>query len=97
MADDPLAQLNVIGQKALGLPTELLSVGARRVTEDVGILNAKIMDMGATLTPPSGLALPSLPLPGMQGAQEAPAPRPATRSEATQGVRPRKQMSYLKV
>ena len=97
MADDPLAQLNVIGQKALAVPTDLLNVGSRRMTEDVSMMTAKIQDIGATLVPPAGgLALPQLPLlPGMAGA-EAAAPA-ATRSEKVQGVRTTRKTSYLKV
>ena len=97
MADDPLAQLSIIGQKALAVPTDLLNVGSRRMTEDVSMMTAKIQDIGATLVPPAGgLALPQLPLlPGMAGA-EAVVPA-ATRSEKVQGVKTTRKMSYLKV
>ncbi len=99
MADDPLAQLNVIGQKALAVPTEILSVGTRRMTEDIGMLSAKVQDIGTTLVPPAGgLALPQLPpLPGMPGAEAAAQPAAQSRSEKTQGVKATRKTSYLKV
>jgi hypothetical protein len=97
---DPLEQLNVIGQKALAVPTELLSVGARRMTEDMGIFSSKIQDIGSTLIlPAGGLSLPQLPgLPGLPGAESAAAAPPAaTRSERVQGMRATRKTSYLKV
>ena len=95
---DPLEQLNVIGQKALAVPTDILSVGTRRMTEDMGMLSAKVQDIGATLVPPAGgLGLPQLPpLPGMPGAAEVPAPA-ATRSEQVQGIRKTRKTSYMRV
>lgn len=96
---DPLEQLNVIGQKALAVPTEIFSVGTRRVTEDVGMMSARIQDLGTLLVPPTGMSLPQLPgLPGLPGAEAATAAPPAaTRSERVQGVRSTRKTSYLKV
>lgn len=100
MAEDPLAQLNIVGQKVLAVPTDLLNIGSRRMTEDISSLSAKVADLGTVLTPPSGMALPNFPpLPGM-GSQAAVSPTPEpvkTRSEVVQGIRPTKKMSYLKV
>ncbi len=100
MADDPLAQLNIVGQKVLAVPTDLLGVGSRRMTEDVGMLSAKIADIGAVLTPPAGLALPNLPaLPGFPGTTAAAPPTPPAteRSKTVRGISTTKKTSYLKV
>lgn len=94
---DPLEQLNVIGQKALAVPTDILSIGTRRMTEDMGMLSAKVQDIGATLVPAGGLGLPQLPsLPGMPGAESA-APPAETRSEKVQGIKKTRKTSYLRV
>ncbi len=95
---DPLEQLNVIGQKALAVPTDLLGIGTRRMTEDMGMLSAKVQDIGATLVlPAGGLGLPQLPaLPGMPGATAA-APSTQMRSEVMGKRTPTKQRSYMKV
>lgn len=99
MADDPITQLNTIGQKALTVPTDILSVGTRRMTEDMSMLSAKVQDIGTTLIPAGGLGLPPLPtLPGMGGAgTEAAVPPAQSRSEKTQGVRKTRKTSYLRV
>lgn len=95
---DPMEAIQNMGQKVLALPTDLLSVGARRMNEDMGMMSAKIQDLGTALVPPTGMSLPQLPgLPGM-GATESAAPAPAaTRSEKVQGVRTTRKTSYLKV
>ena len=94
---DPLETIGNIGQKMLSVPTDLLSVGTRRVTEDMGMMTAKIQDIGTTLMPAGGLGLPQLPpLPGMPGAAEAPAPA-AVRSEQVRGVRTKRKTSYMRV
>lgn len=98
---DPLEALNNVGQKVLAVPTDILNVGARRVNEDMGMLTARVQDLGTALVPPAGgLSLPPIPgLPGVSGAESA-APAPtstATRSEKVQGVRKSQKMSYLKV
>lgn len=94
---DPLEQLNVIGQKALAVPTDILSIGTRRMTEDMGMLSAKVQDIGTTLMPAGGLGLPQLPsLPGMPGVAEVAAPAP-TRSEQVMGVRKTRKTSYMRV
>lgn len=89
---DPMEVITNIGQKALSVPTDILNVGTRRVTEDVGMMTAKVQELGMALVPPAGLGLPELPpLPGMPGAAEAPAvPR-------SNGLKPTKKISYLKV
>lgn len=102
MANDPIAQLGIVGQKVLAVPSDLLNVGSRRMTEDISTLSAKITDIGAVLIPPSGMALPNFPpLPGIPGASaaETTAQEQAqkTRSESVQGVKTTKKMSYLKV
>ena len=95
---DPLEALGNIGQKMLSVPTDLLSVGTRRVTEDMGMMTAKIQDLGTTLMPAGGLGLPQLPpLPGMPGATEAAAPPAQSRSEKTQGVKKTRKTSYMRV
>jgi len=94
---DPLEALGNIGQKMLSVPTDILSVGTRRVTEDMGMMTAKIQDLGTTLMPAGGLGLPQLPLlPGMPGAEAAALPA-ATRSEKVQGIRKTRKTSYLRV
>lgn len=100
MADDPLAALSNVGQKVLALPTDVLNVGAKRMTEDMGMLTARVQDLGTALVPPAGgLALPQLPgMPGAAGVTEAaPSAATSTRSERVQGVKTARKMSYLKV
>jgi hypothetical protein len=93
---DPLADLANIGQKALSLPADVLAIETRQMTEKVNLANAKVQELGTTLIPAGGLALP--PLPGLPGSTAATPPPPAeTRSEAVQGVRTSKKTSYLKV
>jgi hypothetical protein len=97
---DPLEAIGNIGQKMLSVPTDILSVGTRRVTEDMGMMTAKVQELGATLMPAGGLGLPQLPpLPGMPGTESAapPAPPAQTRSEKTQGVKKTRKTSYLRV
>ena len=95
---EPLEAIGNIGQKMLSVPTDIMSVGTRRITEDMGMMTAKIQDLGTTLMPAGGLGLPQLPpLPGMPGATEAAAPPAQSRSEKTQGVKKTKKTSYLRV
>lgn len=95
---DPLETIGNIGQKMLSVPTDILSVGTRRVTEDMGMMSAKIQDIGTTLMPAGGLGLPQLPpLPGMPGAEAAAAAPAETRSEKIQGIRKTRKTSYMKV
>jgi len=95
---DPLETIGNIGQKMLSVPTDILSVGTRRVTEDMGMMSAKIQDLGTTLMPAGGLGLPQLPpLPGMPGAEAAAAAPAETRSEKIQGIRKTRKTSYMKV
>lgn len=92
---DPLEAIGNIGQKMLSVPTDILSVGTRRITEDMGMMTAKVQDIGATLMPAGGLGLPQLPpLPGMPGTEQA---APPSRSESTGKGRTTKKMSYMKV
>lgn len=94
---DPLEAIGNIGQKMLSVPTDILSVGTRRVTEDMGMMTAKIQDIGTTLMPAGGLGLPQLPpLPGMPGTEQAAQPTPP-RSESTGKGRTTKQTSYMRV
>jgi len=96
---DPMEMIGNIGQKMLSVPTEIMNVGTRRITEDMGMMTAKIQDLGTALVPPAGgFGLPQLPmLPGMTGV-EAAAPAPAMmRSEQVRGVRKTKKTSYLRV
>ena len=94
---DPLEAIGNIGQKMLSVPTDILSVGTRRVTEDMGMMTAKIQDIGTTLMPAGGLGLPQLPpLPGMPGTEQA-APPAQPRSESTGKGKTTKKMSYMKV
>ena len=95
---DPLETIGNIGQKMLSVPTDMLNVGTRRVTEDMGMMTAKVQELGMALVPPTGgLGLPQLPpLPGMAGAESAAPPAP-TRSEKTQGVKKTRKTSYLRV
>ncbi len=94
---DPLEAIGNIGQKMLSVPTDILSVGTRRVTEDMGMMTAKIQDLGTTLMPAGGLGLPQLPpLPGMPGTEQAAPPAPP-RSESTGKGKTTKKTSYLKV
>ncbi len=94
---DPVEMIGNIGQKMLSVPTDILNVGTRRVTEDMSMMTAKVQELGAALVPPAGgLGLPQLPpLPGM-GAAEAPAPA-ATRSEQVQGRKTTRKTSYMRV
>jgi hypothetical protein len=104
-----IPDIQSIGQKALGLPAELASVGSRRMTEDLNMLNAKVAELSTALIPsPTGLALPQLPgLPGI-GTAQAPAPvqapvqaptqaQMATRSQVVQGIKTKKKTSYMEV
>jgi hypothetical protein len=92
---DPMEVITNIGQKALSVPTDILNVGTRRVTEDMGMMTAKVQELGAALVPPAGgLGLPQLPpLPGMPGVTETEAP-PAIRSN---GVKQPRKTSYMRV
>jgi len=96
---DPLETIGNIGQKMLSVPTDMLNVGTRRVTEDMGMMTAKVQELGMALVPPTGgLGLPQLPpLPGMAGAESAAPPSTDSRSEKIQGVRRTTKTSYLKV
>lgn len=96
---DPLEAISNVGQKVLALPTDVLNVGAKRMTEDMGMLTARVQDLGNALVPQAGgLALPQLPgLPGAAGMPEATPAATATRSEKVQGVKTARRMSYLKV
>ena len=98
---DPLEAIGNIGQKMLSVPTDILNVGTRRVTEDMSMMTAKIQDLGTTLMPAGGMGLPQLPpLPGMPGVagMEQAAPTPAEiRSERLAGARAKKKTSYMKV
>ena len=97
---DPLEALGNIGQKMLSVPTDILNVGTRRVTEDMSMMTAKVQELGTALVPPAGgLGLPQLPLlPGMPGAEAAAAPAPAMmRSERVQGIRKARKTSYMRV
>lgn len=97
---EPFDTIQNIGQKALSVPTDLLNVGAKRMTEDVGMMSSKVQELGTALVPPAGgLALPELPpFPGMPGTSTAGQKAPAeTRSETVRGVRKTRKTSYLKV
>jgi hypothetical protein len=90
---DPMEVITNIGQKALSVPTDILNVGTRRVTEDMGMMTAKVQELGAALVPPTGLGLPELPsLPGMPGAAAAPAP-----TARSNGVKQTRKTSYMRV
>lgn len=94
---DPMEMIGNIGQKMLSVPTDILNVGTRRVTEDMSMMTAKVQELGTVLVPAGGLGLPQLPpLPGMPGAAEAPAPA-ATRSEQVQGRKTTRKTSYMRV
>ena len=99
---DPLEAIGNIGQKMLSVPTDILNVGTRRVTEDMSMMTSKVQELGMALVPPAGgMGLPQLPpLPGMPGAAGTgqPAPTPAEiRSERVAGAPKKRKTSYMRV
>ncbi len=98
---DPMELITNIGQKALSVPTDLMNVGSRRMTEDMSMMTAKIQDLGTALVlPAGGMGLPQLPpLPGMGAAAVAPpASTPAgLRSDRLAGATATKKTSYMRV
>lgn len=100
---DPMELITSMGQKVLSVPTDILNVGTRRVTEDMSMMTSKVQELSMALVPPAGgLGLPQLPpLPGMPGAagmEQPPATSPAgIRSERVTGAKKIRKTSYMKV
>lgn len=86
---DGLPDINIIGQKALALPADLVGLEMQQMSARMNLLNAKATEAGSILLPTGGFALPALPnlanglqLPGLPGTAAASAPAPAPKAQA---------------